>query len=100
MIDWMWRTAPATRLATLRILVGTYTVVFMLARSASFWQSADLPAWQTEGVGILWFLDTPWSPTLVHLLFVGTIALGVLFTAGVGFRVTGPAFALVFLVVR
>ncbi|MFZ8900424.1 MAG: HTTM domain-containing protein [Ilumatobacteraceae bacterium] len=98
MIDWMWRTAPAKRLATLRILVGTYTVAFMLARSASFWQSADLPAWQTEGVGVLWFLDMPWSPTLVHLLFVGTVALGVLFTAGVGFRVIGPAFALVFLV--
>lgn len=98
MSNWMWRSAPATRLAALRVLVGAYTVVFMLARSASFWQTADLPAWQTEGVGVLWFLDTPWSPDLVHVLFLATIALGAAFTAGIGFRFTGPAFALVFLV--
>lgn len=99
MIDWMWRTAPARRLAGLRILVGGYTVAFLLARSASFWQMADLPAWQTEGVGVLWFLDTPWSPTLVHVLYVALVMIGVLFTFGIGFRVIGPAFALLFLVV-
>ncbi|MDA0370225.1 MAG: HTTM domain-containing protein [Actinomycetota bacterium] len=98
MSNWMWRSAPATRLAALRVLVGAYTVVFLLARSASFWQTADLPAWQTEGVGVLWFLDTPWSPDVVHLLFLATIALGAAFTVGIGFRFTGPAFALVFLV--
>ena len=70
----------------------------MIVRSASFWQTADLPAWQTEGVGVLWFLDTPWSPDVVHVLYLVTLALGVLFTVGIGFRVTGPAFALVFLV--
>lgn len=99
MSDWLWRSAPATRLATLRVLVGGYAVAFMLVRSASFWQTADLPAWQTEGVGVLWFLRTPWSPDLVHVLFVATLALGVLFVAGVGFRVTGPLFAATFLVV-
>lgn len=95
----MWRAAPARRLAALRVLVGTYTVVFMVARSASFWQMADLPDWQTEGVGILWFLDAPWSPTLVHVLYVVTVFLGVLFTLGIGFRVVGPVFAVAFLVV-
>lgn len=95
----MWRAAPARRLAALRVLVGTYTVVFMVARSASFWQMADLPDWQTEGVGILWFLDAPWSPTLVHVLYVVTVFLGVLFTLGIGFRVVGPVFAVTFLVV-
>jgi len=98
-IDWMWRAAPARRLAALRILVGAYTVAFLLARSASFWQMADLPSWQTEGVGVLWFLDSPWNPSTVRVAFVCNVILGVLFTLGVGFRVVGPVFSLVFLVV-
>lgn len=99
MIDWLWHPAPARRLAALRVLVGAYTVGFLLARSASFWQMADQPAWQIEGVGVLWFLDAPWSPTLVHVLYVVTLVLGVLFTLGLGFRVSGPLFAVAFLVV-
>lgn len=98
MIDWLWHAAPARRLAALRVLVGAYTVVFLLARTASFWQMADLPAWQTEGVGVLWFLDSPWPPSLVHTIHLLTLALGALFTLGFGFRVTGPLFALAFLV--
>lgn len=99
MIDWLWHPAPARRLAALRVLVGAYTVAFLLARSASFWQMADLPAWQAEGVGVLWFLDASWSPTLVHVLYLVTLLLGVSFTLGLGFRVTGPLFAVAFLVV-
>ncbi|MEN9803914.1 MAG: hypothetical protein RIS41_761 [Actinomycetota bacterium] len=99
MIDWIVRAAPPRRLAALRVLVGAYTVGFMVARSASFWQMADQPAWQTEGVGVLWFLDSPWSPTLAQSLFLTTLLLGVLFTLGIGFRFVGPVFALVFLVV-
>lgn len=99
MIDWLWKRAPARRLAALRVLVGGYTVIFLVARSASFWQMADLPAWQTEGVGVLWFLGTPWPPSLVHVIFLLTLVLGGLFTVGLGFRVTGPLFALAFLVV-
>ena len=99
MIDWLTRSAPASRLAALRILVGAYVVVFMLVRSASFWQTADLPAWQVEGVGVLWFLGTPWNSLVVRLLFVVCVIFGVLFTLGTRFRVVGPAFAILFLVV-
>lgn len=99
MIDWLWHQAPARRLAALRVLVGAYTVAFLLARSASFWQMADLPAWQAEGVGVLWFLDASWSPTLVHVLYLVTLLLGVSFILGLGFRMTGPLFAVAFLIV-
>lgn len=99
MIDWMHSVAPARRLAGLRILVGAYAVIFLVARSASFWQMADLPSWQTEGVGVLWFLDHPWSPPLVHLSFLATLVLGGMFVLGMGHRVVGPLFALSFLLV-
>ena len=96
---WLFQSVPATRLATLRILCGLYATIFMLARSQSFWSVAHLPARQVEGVGVLWFLDEPINPTLFHIVFLGTIALGAAFTLGWKFRVIGPAFSLLFLFV-
>lgn len=96
---WLFQVAPATRLATLRILCGLYATIFLIARSQSFWSVTHLPARQVEGVGILWFMKEPIPATLFHVVFLATIGLGVAFTFGWRFRYIGPAFSLLFLCV-
>lgn len=99
MIDrWLFTPAPAERLAALRILVGGYAVVFLVARWPSFWGAPGLPARQFEPVGPLWWMDAPVDAAIARTLLVGVVALGVLFVLGVGWRVVGPLFAVGFLV--
>lgn len=100
MIDrWLFAPAPATRLAVLRVLVGGYAVVFLLARWPSFWTAPGLPARQFEPVGPLWWMDSPIDPRLARTALIGVVVLGVCFVAGVGYRVVGPLFAVGFFVV-
>ena len=96
---WLLRPVPATRLATLRILCALYATAFVLARLPSFWRATSLPESRLEGVGILWFLDERPPPGAMQTAIVVVILLGVLVTLGVGHRLTGPLFAIGFLVV-
>lgn len=96
---WLLIEVPAARLATLRILVGSYALVFMLIRFRSFWNTADLPSRQIEGVGILWFLNGAVSPVFARVVFVAVLVLGIGFVIGYRFKAIGPIFALMFLVV-
>jgi hypothetical protein len=96
---WLFRPAPPTRLATLRIAIGAYAVLFLLLRAPSFWSAAALPNRQFEPVGPLVWLPEPLPVPLARALFVLSIPLGVAFVAGVRWRLVGPAFALVFLAV-
>lgn len=96
---WLFTPAPAQRLAALRVLVGGYAVVFLLARWPSFWSAPGLPERQFEPVGPLWWMDSPFDPRLARGALVAVVLLGVLFVAGVGWRAVGPLFALGFFVV-
>jgi hypothetical protein len=96
---WLLAPAPPTRLAAIRILVAAYCTIFLIARFGSFWGSLELPRRQWEPVGPLWFLDEPLPVGLAQLILLATIALGVAATLGWHWRLTGPAFALGFLVV-
>jgi hypothetical protein len=96
---WLLAPAPPTRLAAVRILVAAYCTIFLVARFGSFWGSLSLPRRQWEPVGPLWFLDEPLPIGLAQLVVLATIALGVAATVGWRWRITGPAFAVGFLVV-
>ena len=94
---WLFAPAPAERLAVLRILAGTFAVAYLLVRLPAFLALADAPTRSFHPVGLLSPLGGPWSATSVRVLVVVTIALGLAFTTGVWFRVSGPAFALALL---
>lgn len=96
---WLMRPAPATRLATLRILCAAYATIFLVARLPSFWRGTTLPSSRLEGVGVLWFLDSPPAPGLMQALIVIVVLLGCMVTIGLRHRWTGPLFAIGFLVV-
>lgn len=97
--DWMFMPAPAERLAVFRILVGVFATVYLCVRFGAFAAVADNPSSRFDSVGALWWLDTPLPDWLWLGLLVATVALGVAFSLGALFQVTGPLFALLLLVV-
>jgi HTTM domain len=90
---WLFTPAPAERLAVLRLLAGSFSVAYLLIRLPAFLALADAPARSFHPVGLFSPLAGPWSATTVRVLVLATIALGVAFTVGLWFRVTGPVFA-------
>lgn len=96
-LAWWFRPAPAERLATLRLLVGGFALIYLTTRLPMFLGYADFPARDFVPLGVTRVLDRPLAPSLHLAITVGTVALAALFTAGAWFRVTGPAFALALL---
>jgi hypothetical protein len=88
---------PAERLATLRVLVGGYALVYAAARAPHFAAGLRYDASHFAPVGLLHAWEAPPSPAFV----VGAIALcllsGAAFVAGALYRASGPLFAASFL---
>ncbi len=91
---WLLAAAPAQRLAALRILVGGFVAVYMTVMVNEFGRVSRLPTGDFKPVGIATLLSGPLSPGQVWACFVLTLVSGVAFTAGIGFPLSGPAFAL------
>lgn len=85
--------APPERLATLRILTGTFAFVYLLARTGSFLHVAKADANDFAPAGLAKLLSGPLPAAAVYAIVLSTVVLGALFTLGLFFRVTGPAFA-------
>lgn len=99
MIDALFglRPAPAERLAALRLVLGGSALVYTVVRAAHL--AGQHSARQFAPVGPLAWLDSPLPQALIVALVAATIATGVAFTIGWRFRIAGPAFAILLLVV-
>jgi hypothetical protein len=95
---WLFAPAPPERLAVLRVLVGAFSVIYLLVRLPAFLALADADPARFDPVGALALVDHGLPPTTWRLLVTVAIVLGIAFTVGAGFRVTGPLFALTLLV--
>jgi hypothetical protein len=93
---WLLAPAPATRLAALRVLIGGYGVVHLLATAPSLLQIARLPASQLAPVGVLSWLPGPLPEAAVSVGLALAVVTGVAFVLGAGWRVSGPLFAVLF----
>lgn len=96
-MSWLLRPAPPRRLALLRILVGAFATVYLLARYPHLVAFGDFPPQRFHPVGAVSLLDEPLSSGAVTAAVVAAIAAGIAFTVGWRYRLTGPAFALLFL---
>lgn len=91
---WWFAPAPPERLAALRIAVGGFAMVWLIARLPELAAVARSPASQLAAVGVVRVLRGPLPPAAVIAIAVATIGLMAAFTAGAGFRVTAPLAAL------
>ena len=89
---------PAKRLAALRVLIGGYAFFYALGRLNALYGVTRYPATQFRPVGPIVLLDAPLSAGIVVAMIAATLVLGVAFVLGWRFRVTGPVFAVVQLV--
>ncbi len=85
--------APAERLASARILVGAFALVYLLARSGYLTRYGAYRPDQFAPVGVVSVLSAPLPPALVAALFAAAVLAAAAFTAGLWFRVAGPACA-------
>ena len=89
--------APARRLAMLRILIGTFATVFLIVRSSYLFDISGLPAARFEPVGVLGWLDAPLPVWLVQSSLALAVLVGCATIVGWRYRVTGPLFAVLFM---
>lgn len=84
-------TAPPERLATLRIVVGTFAVIYLAGRTPVLLGLHDRAAAGFDGVGVLTWRDAPLDDVVVTTLVVVALLLSRNgFTAGATFRLSGP----------
>ncbi len=95
---WFGEPAPPERLAMFRILLGTFTLAYLLIRLPVFLALADGRPSRFEPVGLLSVLTGPLPGPLVILLVVGALVAAAAFALGLGFRFSGPALAVIMLV--
>jgi hypothetical protein len=89
----------AQRLAMLRIAVGTYAFLFLFIRSLHLWNAATYPPSRWKPVGILVPLTSAPAPWIFRSLLLLSLVVGVGFVTGWRYRLTGPVFAVLFLLV-
>lgn len=85
--------APPERLAMLRILIGTFALVYLLIRLPIFLQLGDRRT-GFDGVGVAVLLGGPVSGLVVDATTAVTVLAGIGFVLGWRFRIVGPLFAL------
>lgn len=80
-----------------RILVGVFTLTYLLVRLPVFVALTDRPDDAFDPVGVFSFVGSPLPGSVVIGLIVAAIASGAFVVLGAWFRVAGPVFALTML---
>jgi hypothetical protein len=91
--------APARRLATLRVLVSAFATVFLIVRSSYLFSISALPDARFDPVGVFGWLDEPLPVWLVKGFLAFAVACGCASIIGWRYRITGPLFAVSFLLI-
>lgn len=94
---WWDAPAPAQRLASLRVAVGGFALVYLVVRSSSLASVAAFSAAEFQPVGVVSVLAAPLPIAWVYAIQSLAVLSGVAFVLGAGFRLVGPLFALLLL---
>lgn len=94
---WLLAPAPAERLAMIRVLVGAFATVWVVASVGEFQRLDGRSAKQFEPVGIAGWFGGPLPSPVLWSLFIALVIACVLFTAGRWFHVAGPVVAIGFI---
>lgn len=85
--------APAERLATVRVLVGAFALVYLLVRLPVLADFSRLAPSRFEPVGVVRVLAGPLPTALVWALWAACVLAAAAFAAGLRHRLSGPLFA-------
>jgi hypothetical protein len=96
---WLSAQAPADRLGVLRFVTSLFATCYLAVLLPGFLALAEAPSSRFEPVGILAWLGSPFPAAAWVALVVGALLFGAASTAGAWFRLSGPGFAALLLVV-
>ena len=88
---------PSSRLAIIRILVGSYALYYLGTRRDMLLELASSPEYLFRPVGPFRFLGGPMAPEVFAVLLYSTLVLGAGFVIGWKQRFVGPTFAVLLL---
>jgi uncharacterized membrane protein YphA (DoxX/SURF4 family) len=92
--DRFWMSeAPALRLAMIRVLIGAYALVFLVARGPHLLSFADQHPSQFEPIGVVGLLPGPISSAQLTVLYAASLVLCLFFLLGFMHRIAAPLFA-------
>jgi hypothetical protein len=91
---WWFAPAPVERLAALRIVIGSYALLYVALRLPEFLGVARYSASHFHPIGVVRLLDAPLPPGVVAAIAIATCLLLAAFVAGAGYRITAPLAAL------
>jgi hypothetical protein len=95
---WLSRpSAPAHRLAALRLLIGGYGLVYLASRFPHVVGVASFSPRQFAPVGPVTLLSAPLPYPLVVAIAAAAVLAGFAFVAGLRYRVSGPLFGVLLL---
>jgi hypothetical protein len=89
--------APAERLAMLRIIMGLYSLWYLLPRYTMFMEISQTSLRSFEPVGVAAWLLEPLPVPVFQFLLLATLSANIAFLLGWRYRITGPLFALLLL---
>ncbi len=95
---WFGEPAPPERLATFRILLGTFTLCYLLIRLPVFLALADGRPSRFEPVGLLSPLTAPLPGAVIDVMVAAAVVSAGAFTVGWRYRLSGPLLAVLMLV--
>jgi hypothetical protein len=95
--SWYCPPLPAARLRLLRVAIGGYAFVYLLARAAHLNAVTRYPASSFAPVGVVRWLDAPLGTAWVYGLYAASLAAGAAFVLGIAHRVVAPLFAVLLL---
>ncbi|MEM7138364.1 MAG: HTTM domain-containing protein [Myxococcota bacterium] len=97
-LRWWFPSVPAERIATLRILVGLYSVVYLAIRLPYLLSFARHRAVQFQPIGVLSWMTEPFDANVYRVIVAATLLGAVCFLIGFAYRITAPIFGALLLV--
>jgi len=94
---WWFRPAPSLRLATVRVMVSAYALIWLLAAAPLLYGNIDFPADHFEPVGIVAMLEAPLPAWGVVGAWLLALLSGFAVLVGFGYRIAAPCFAIALL---
>ena len=91
---WLLAPVPRERLALLRIGIGAYAWIYLLARGRDVLAPAHYPASSFAPLGVVHVLAAPLPAPLLYAVYALSLILGALFVLGAVYRWAAPLFAL------
>jgi len=90
---WWFAPAPPARLAVVRVLTGLFAVWYITQHGRWLARYEGQPASVFTPVGLTSHLSGPLAPETTAALGIATMVAGLMFTLGLLWRLSGPAFA-------